>query len=256
MARLSVRHLLLAVLTVAPVAVIAAPPARAAGELRVSVDGNGPLVNLAGLIPGGTRESNFSVANTSGDDAALALRLVDLREDDNGCVGAEAADGDSTCGAGGGELGRDLMVAVVPLGDEGQPTGPAVAGSVRDLVAWTAVAPRLAAGTERSFRLDWALPGQSGNDVQTDTVSFDVEFVLEQTVGGGDGAVPGPAGPTPDVQVLGAQLEPAGPPTRVPGTHLPKTGADPVSTVEFGSIALGIGAILLVATRRRRRPGS
>jgi hypothetical protein len=251
MARLGLRQLL-ALVTIASAVIIAAPPAHAAGELRVVADGGGPLVDLSRLAPGMTRQSRFSASNTSGDDAALALRVVDLREDDNGCNRAETRHGDNSCGQGGGELGRDLTVAVVPLGVDGSPSGEAVfSGSVRNLVTWTVAAQRLAAGTERSFRLDWELPISSPNDTQTDTVAFDFEFVLEQEVGGGVGGVE-PAEATPDIQVAGAQLESDRPTMRVLGTQLPATGVGELfRSVGLGLMALVLGGFLLAMARRQ-----
>lgn len=258
MTRLNARHLL-TVMTVAS-AVIAAPsPAYAAGELRVVVDGGGPLVDLTRLAPGSTRQSTFSAANTSGDDAALTLRVVDLREDDNGCNHPETAYGDVTCGDAGGELGRDLTVSVVPLAPGGLPSGQSVfAGSVRDLGAWTVVAQRLAAGTERSFRLDWELPFGSPNDTQSDTMGFDVEFGLEQTVGRADDvAVQGLAVSDPDPPAAVAQLGPNGPRATVLGAELPATGIDVSKIIGLASMALVFGGLLLAAARpTRRRPGT
>lgn len=231
-------------------AIVALPSAaRASGELRVEVDGGGPLVDLTRLAPGSTRQSTFTAANNSADDGVLRFRLADLHEDDNGCVGAEKADGDRTCGDGGGELGRDLTVAVVPLRSDGQPQGPAVfAGSIRNLVTWTIADPRLPAGTARSFRLDWELPSDSPNDTQTDSVAFAMEFALEQatapaTVAGETLTRPGPAaapggtlagGPASDTLIVG---------------KLPRTGA-PTSTLTAGGGGLVVAGWML---RRRRR---
>jgi hypothetical protein len=251
---------LLAVMTVVCAVGVAAPPAHASGELRVVVDGGGPLVDLTRLAPGATRQSTFSAFNTSGDDAVLALRVVDLREDDNGCLRPETAYGDVTCGEGGGELGRDLTVAVVPLGVDGSPGEAVFDGSVRELVAWTVADQRLAAGAERSFRLDWELPFSSPNDTQTDRVAFDVEFILEQAIGTGEEVVVERVGTPADTEVSGthfgpAPLEPTGAPTRVLGA-LPATGAGPFKQIELAAMALVAGGLLLAITRRRRRAGS
>ena len=250
MQRLHLTQLLAGTIVVSTV-IVAAPPAHAAGALHVVVDGGGPLVDLDRLIPGSTRQSGISVSNTSGDDAVLSLRVVDLREDDNGCKRPETRDGDDTCGEGGGELGRDLTVAVVPLGVDGNPTEAVFDGSVRDLVTWTVAAQRLAAWTERSFRLDWELPISSPNDTQSDTMAFNLEFVLEQAVGGGAGGVE-PAGATSDIQVAGAQLGSDRPTVLVLGAQLPVTGVGQLlRTVGLGLMALIIGGLLLTSARRR-----
>jgi hypothetical protein len=246
--------------------VVALPiPAMAAGELKVQVQGGGPLVDLTRLAPGSVRQSTVSAANNSGDDGVLRLRLADLHEDDHGCVGPERAYGDVTCGDGEGELGRDLTVAVVPLAADGRPDGPAVFdGSIRDLVTWTTADSLLPAGTERSFRLDWELPMASPNDTQTDTVAFAMEFELEQAVSGGPTDSPAPPAVPPSVE--GETLIRPSPTGSVGGTlsdgpasdtlvvgKLPRTGLPIGSLTAWGGALAVAGCAVRAATRRRRR---
>lgn len=281
MARRSVRAVLALLAAVAALAV-APSAAHAAGELHLEVEGGSPLVDLDHLAPGSTWQSKLSATNTSTDDGELALRVVALEEDDNGCVGPETADGDHTCGDGGGELGRDITVAILPLDAGGLPDGPAVFhGTLRDLVAWTTLDPLLPAGVKRSFRLDWALSKDSPNDTQSDTVTFDLEVVLEQIVPGekdgdpqdqprqpqGPGAtVPGPAGTPPRPEVAGtsetrATTTTAAPRSGASGTseggsgrgRLPRTGLDTAVLVELGAVSVVTGVVLRTAARRRRR---
>lgn len=283
MKRPEFRHVM-AVAAAASALLVAAAPAQASRsggdpstEPEVEVPGGGPLAPIGLLYPGSTGLSTFSVTNPSGDDAALHFRIVGLTEDDNGCVRPETDYGDVTCGDGGGELGRDLRMTMVPIDGGGNPTGPAVVDSpLRGLQDWTVIAASLAGGAQQHFRLDWALPPGSPNDTQTDTVTFDAEFAFEQdfgggddltggsddstggTAGGGDGtAVPQAGSPLPDSSVLGVQLEPApaeptGPPVRIPGTELPRTGTESFEAAEIGAAAVVAGGFLLTVARRRR----
>lgn len=261
---------------------VTASPAHAAGELQIVVDSADPAAGLDRLAPGVTWQSTFTASNTSGDDAALWLRVVDLEEDDNGCTRPEIAAGDTTCGAGGGELGRDLRVRFLAVGPGGGTTGPAVFdAALVDLEDATVLDPDLPGGTSRSFRVEVTLPGSSPNDTQSDLITFDIELVLEQLVGSEtvvllpfdpikeperSPLVPPLVPPAPEVAGVTVEQPPGGTggATGAGGTSqpappvgtLPRTGTETGDLVQFGAMSILAGLALRTLVGRRGRDRS
>jgi hypothetical protein len=139
----------------------------------LDIDAPTPLFDLSELAPGGGGDATVVVTNHAPRARTVEVRIVDLVDDDNGCNRPESADGDTSCGPGGGELGRDLLVSATADDD-----GPLTGRTIRDVAdaadPWLAVA--VPAGGRRTVRLHYELPASSPNDTQTDRVDFGVEI--------------------------------------------------------------------------------
>lgn len=232
---------------IATVAVLAAAfvggvagAANADGELAVEVTGGGPLLDLSDLAPGSTGGATATATNNAGEAAQLALRIVGLVDDDNGCNRPEEAAGDVTCGAGGGELSRDLLIAIAVDGQE------QYAGSLRDMAADVVELGTVAAGDTVDLDFSYEFELSSGNETQTDRVGFDVEIVLSQDLA---------------TEVAGVQLQndsgalssQSFAATRFTGASLARTGSALGDLVYAGAAVAAVGSLIALEGRRRRR---
>jgi hypothetical protein len=223
------------------VALGSAAPARAAGELEVAVAGGGAsLFELDDVAPGMRGEERVTLTNNSGDAGDVAVRVVDLVEDDNGCNRPEQRAGDSTCGVGGGELGRDLTITVTDeQGDE------LYSGSLRSLAGGVRLDSTLGAGATADLTFEYVFEQSSGNETQTDRVGFDVEVTLAQ------------AGAASVSDVAGMAFG-SGPTARIAGAELPRTGGDamPLVNVAVTCLLAGAGAVWIGRGLRGRGASS
>jgi len=158
--------------------------------------------------PGDWGEDTISL-HVFDNPAWACVQLGPLTNDDNGCNEPES-DVDSTCGAGEGELGDNLYFTVwadVCDGgeNEGEPcdnvyqsgcdvlltSGPAngdplngtvwpIADSNGNVFVAGAPAP-LDASTKYCLGIKWEVPAEVGNIIQSDSVSGDVTFYVEQS---------------------------------------------------------------------------
>lgn len=214
------------------------PPAGAEGELEVETPGGDQLFELDDLAPGMVGSETLVITNQSSDSGDLVVQVVDLVDDDNGCNDAETAHPDTSCGADGGELSRDLLVTITD--DDGVSR---YAGSLRALADGTLIDRSLPSGEQLELTFDWEFVSSSPNDTQTDRVAFDVEISL-----------------TNDTETQSDVVEVAGVSVRrssaveVMGARLPRTGADVGWAAQVGAVALTSGAAMTaLATRRARR---
>ena len=213
-----------------------APVQADSGRLRVEIPGG--AVSIEKLAPGFSGTSSVRVTNGTDYPAELSLQVLDLEDDENGCLRQETRDGDVTCDSSGGELSAWLRVQVL-RGDEQLWEGPITA--LADGVLLDGDVP---AGESQSLDLTLALPIEAGNDTMTDRVDFDLRWDARASTGEETSEILGVEGIAPG----------AGPGSGLAGVSLPFTGA----TVEpwllwLAGVLIGGGGSLLAASRRLGR---
>ena len=156
-------------------------------------------LDFASLSPGSTRTGAVTVTNPSDGPVTVALAVLDLSDDDAGCVRPEVRAGDTTCGADGGELSQWLQVTVAHDGDV------LWHGALTDLQEDRALPGVLRPGESRDLDITVDLPLASGNDTMTDRTGFDLRIRTLGETGDDVG----------DPEVLGAQASTGG----SPGLH-------------------------------------
>jgi len=192
-----------------------------------------PLFDLTTIVPGDSNSIMLTVTNPQAFPATFSIAVVGLTDDDNGCVAPEAQMGDTTCGAGGGELQSALRMTLSQVGTD----APATSGTVAAWAARPAIDPVDLRGFEvRFYRLGYELPVSSSNLPQSDQVSFQLELRLDQS---SEAATADP----PPVVVVASEAP------------LPGTGTDSQAMIVTASAVTlaGIWLCTLALARRRRR---
>ena len=226
----------------------AAPAAPNTGQLSVNTgsgwthDPTDPLFDITRIAPGWTETKTFDVRNDSPASAAISLHSANVDDEENGCNHPESFI-DTTCsGPNAGELGGEIILSLYAGSGSGGTfdATPSWTGSIRALQLATGLGP-LAAGATRAYKIVAELPYSSGNETQTDSVSFDLVVGL-------DGAT---------VAVEGTKT--TRPPTSNPITRaidqLPFTGT-PAQRLVAAALSMLLGGTVLVLLFRRRRKGS
>jgi len=167
-------------------------------------DGAHSFFNFSDLKPGDEGENTISL-HVYNNDAWACVTLGPLTNDDNGCNEPEA-EVDDTCDAGEGELGDNLYFKIwadvcniynaVPgdnvyqedcdtLLTEGPANGDPLNG-----VTWTLAdstgnvfdgSGPLTGSNDYYLGVGWYIPSDVGNIIQTDSVSGDISFYVEQS---------------------------------------------------------------------------
>lgn len=207
--------------------IIAASPgatstAQGTEQQWLTVPGGLPLFDLAEIAPGDSGSAVITVTNPQSFPVTLSIAVIALTNDDNGCNEPEQAIGDTTCGAGGGELQLDLRLTLTAMG---QTDKSVAAATVTEWVAQPAVDPLVLGDHEtRSYRIGYELPVGSTNLIQSDLVAFQFEMRLDQELG----TVTSEA---PAVAILAT-------------APLVRTGVDTIELVMLGSSAILSGLAL------------
>jgi len=219
-----------AVVVAALAASTAAAPAYAAPtELEFSANGiawsTTPLASVfpadMALIPGGTESQLIYLRNARSAPTSVVVVISDITVDST-------------------ELGDGLTLAASDFGSGGFGARP-----ISSIEKCAEVAPRrdLAPGEVLAVRLDVALADWL-SDGQGQASRADFRLI----VGMGDREAP----VTPDGCPTVASIIPAFPDTS--GSQIASTGVTPpYAALSFAGFALGVGWILIVAARRRRR---
>jgi hypothetical protein len=274
----TVTALCLTLLAAAPAAAAAAPSAPLSSPLvdGVSTDERslvvrevpGPASRLRDLAPGDSVVWAAEVTNASASGTPVLVDLdaggdrplvgdprdglqLDVVQCDTGY--AAVADGPLSCRG-----------AVVRLG-----SGPAAT------LGRLGTSIPLAAGDSTSVGVRVSFPASAGNDAESTAASLRVTFSLVDPAGPGpvdpDPVDPDPVDPAPQPGGPSAPGGGSGAPADGAGTQpatadddprrgpLPVTGRDIASALSGGLLTLAVGAILLLASRRRRPaapPGS
>lgn len=155
-------------------------PAHADTSSWLTVPGGSPLFDVAGIAPGDSGSALITVTNPQGFPVTFSMVVTSLVNDDNGCGEPEERSGDTTCGAGGGELQDDLRILLFATGNSDRPIRNST------LAAWTAQpaedALSLTGHESRTYRVEYQLPIGASNFVQSDLVSFAFSMRLDQTL--------------------------------------------------------------------------
>jgi hypothetical protein len=223
---------------------VAAPAPATADTHRVLVDlhdGSGwvhdsttPLLDFTRLAPGSLRAATLSVRNDAADTAALALKTMAIRDDDNGCNHPEMQV-DDTCGEHGGELGKELQLRVFvdPTHTATFGSSPSWVGTVYDLADRAAALADMPPNGEWDLKLEAELPRTSGNETQTDQLGFDLMVNLASAAG------------EDSTEVKGVKHVRGG------SAGLPFTGSHLAGTLEIGVGLVLLGILALTSIRRK-----
>ena len=161
-----------------------------AGTLDLNLDGadvNVVKFSLDNLKPGDSGSGTWTVNNVGSLGGFLDLENIVLVDDDNNCNDPEA-DVDDSCGASlGGELSVNMNVDLfVDNNNNGSlDTGETMvySGSLKSMAANYELDLVLAAGDTDYINLNWTIPADVGNIIQSDSTALGITFELGQTAG-------------------------------------------------------------------------
>lgn len=147
--------------------------------------------NFGDVKPGDKGENTISL-HVVNNDAYLCATVSGLQNDDNGLTEPES-DVDATGGVGQGELGQYLQMKIWADNSEGegwskgdnvwQVGEPVLYEGLAQAGTWPLYSPAttaLAAGDTGYLGVEWSLPTETGNVVQTDSLTGDISFTVEQ----------------------------------------------------------------------------
>jgi hypothetical protein len=209
----------------------------------LTVAGPVPLFDLADLAPGDHGEVELTITNEMPTSARFSMQIVDLRSDDFGCNEPESEAGDTSCGQDDGELDAALELTLREAPSDGTTLG---ALRTDRLSAWADLGVEdpstLTAGATRTYTIEYELPADATNLVQSDRVSFALDLRLDQAVG---------------TEVAGVALGSGATATVAAAPELPRTGTDTLLLIRLGAGAIAVGCtVLLVLGRKRERAQS
>jgi len=167
-----------------PAASASATATSTAGAGQVSVntgsgwthDPTGPLFDFSRIAPGWSATKTIGIRNDGPASAALSLDASNVVDNENGCNHPESVVDTSCSGTDAGELGAEMILAVYDSADTA--TTPLWRGSIRALEQ-PATLGSLSTGAVRSLVIAAELPAASGNETQTDSVTFDLAVNLD-----------------------------------------------------------------------------
>lgn len=248
--------LVVAILIATAIGFVGPAAAQAAPGIELSINGAPfttspatPLLDINNLAPGRSSAGTIGVRNGYADDGDLALQAIDVHNFENGCNHPEQLAGDTSCGDpgdGAGELG-DVLTLTVQFGDTiaGPWTATVFTGTVNDLKAAAHLGVTVPAGADRYLLVTAALPGPTGNEVQTDNITFGLRVNLASGAGTGGAGVAGVAvGPASGGSAHGPSTGSAG--------WLASTGAPVLMWGAAGVLFLCCGLLLVSFARGRR----
>lgn len=128
------------------------------------------------------REKNIKIQNTGTLPGRLFIRLLDTKNEENGCNESET-EAEPTCGADKiGELGKNMKFSVDFGKDVVAETNLDNSSADAFGKIWSMVpAVIVKGGTTLNLHVKIGLNGkQFGNEVQSDKLSFDIEYRLDQ----------------------------------------------------------------------------
>jgi hypothetical protein len=150
-------------------------------DVSLVADSNTQLLNASDVVPGTSGTRAVVLRNEGADRGTLTIVETSLTQQENGLVGPEASVDSS---AGEGELAEYLLVTVqyraengstVPLYATGDQPRPLSAIATEDRSASIALDP----GEQTTIVVDWALPADTGNVVQSDSLRLTAAFRLQ-----------------------------------------------------------------------------
>lgn len=129
---------------------------------------------------------SWTVKNTGTLPGRLLFRIQNLTNDENGCNDPEIEAEPNCANDNLGELGALITLHVSLDGTEQVSSTLATDQEAKIGQDWNALTPIiLQPGEERTLTLNWALDENAyGNEIQSDSVSFDANFRLIQQIAG------------------------------------------------------------------------
>ena len=170
-------------------------PAAAAAQtpvVKLVLGGSGATPwSIANMHPGDAGSTTVTLRNTGSGNGAVTIWISDIVSSDG--ANPESETGDT---ADPGELGTYLLLGIscsrletnvcLPARIDSLPHGPSSANYTR--------LNRLNAGETLVLDWQWRLPAEVENDVQGDTLSFSINYYLQETPGSGGTGVGGGGG--------------------------------------------------------------
>ncbi|QLH79152.1 hypothetical protein HZS55_18470 [Halosimplex rubrum] len=161
-----------------------APAPNATGNVSLTTVANATLLRADGVVPGDEGVSRLRLRNTGGAAGELSVTDLDVESDENGILPPESPVDDSP---GVGELDEHLLVRVSAEFPDGETVEVYGDGGFVPLGSLDAgnrtIGDGLAAGEDVTIVMEWRLPAETGNEVQSDSVSFDIGFTLRSVDG-------------------------------------------------------------------------
>lgn len=163
----------------------------AAGTIDLNVLSNGQaaesfVLNTLGENGNLSGSKVWTVKNVGTLPARLLVRLKNVVNDENSCNDPET-EAEANCGADNlGEFGAVVNANVSLDGTDVVSTTLATAQEGKVGTDWNALVPIIMQpGEERTVGINWATDENAyGNEVQSDSVGFDIEFRLIQQISG------------------------------------------------------------------------
>jgi len=159
-----------------------------AGTLNLEVSDDDPLVEAFAVTDtygGANGEKDWVLKNTGSIAGSLDITFSNLVDLDNGGNEPERlAAGDS--GAGSGDLAEvlHLLIYIDVVDDDSYVALDDVLvynGFASGIVGEQLSDHPMAAGYAKSIRIEWSIDAGVGNEIQSDSAGFDIEFELLQT---------------------------------------------------------------------------
>lgn len=150
-------------------------------RLELTFEGDAVLLDYEDLAPGAAGNESVTLSNDGTVAGNVSISSIDVTENETGIVGGEAAvDGTPASG----ELAQHLRLAIAVT----YPNGTTVAlygtgDGPRPVTALAAIDERSAsgvvpAGETATVTVDWVLPAETGDVVQSDAADVAVSFEL------------------------------------------------------------------------------
>jgi len=164
------------------------------GSLNLQVGDNDPVTWKLdeNVMPGDSDGENISVENTGTIDGFLHINFTNLLNKDVTCTEPENNSNDPECNTtgipGAGELAENLFITVYFDNDNSGDFSNGdtliyqgiVNNTTTSLLQAKLVDSELLSGNKENFRIDRKIDGSVGNEVQSDSVQFDIPFELTQ----------------------------------------------------------------------------
>lgn len=152
-------------------------------RIDLTADGSTVLVAASELAPGHSGQNAVTFENAGDASGRLLVNDTVVVDHENGLLDPEKAVGDDATT---GELSGALEVRLFVTYADG--TTEYLFGSASQYVTLQSLdgadrssTETLGAGEQATVTFEWRLPTSTGNEVQSDGVEFDVDFVLRQT---------------------------------------------------------------------------
>jgi hypothetical protein len=149
-------------------------PVAAADELVIGGSGSTPW-SISGIAPGDSGTQEITVTNSSAEDATLTIWVSNV-------VNSEGLNPESETGntEEPGELGDYLTIGVAVTDIDTNITMPAlITGLPQSATDTDFIHVPIAAGATATIDWNWSLPSDTGNVVQGDGLSLDINYLLE-----------------------------------------------------------------------------